>query len=507
MATKEAKIILGVEGAGKASADVMKVGGSFVELADKLFGIVKIAKDATNAIANIKPVNFTESTNQVEAYRDKVTRLGVTFRQTEGQIEGLMAKFDAVGLRVGQSADSVADATETLAKAYDLKIAVSMVEDLGIRANNTSRSLRDMSRDAIALKDGLTIPSNQFANTFRLIDQQAEKYGTVGGGQALEKRIESMAPILKKYDSSTPEKRAKLIATVAAVGKDLPPDEATEAAHDALGSIVSQPQQISRYVGRDILKSGKIDPDALYDLSKKIQKSRNKDSALRTETALFGGNRQAANNFANITPSDVNLPHEFELGTQQQQRDAANLYLSQDNSAQIEDLGQEDLYAKTKAGKLNQAYLERDAVHLKVGTKMLAGRDEYQEGYRGHREAQAAAETVGGYVGGAIQAGGAIRASAKAALAPTKAPVTGDQAWYLAGRRAQVAANAAPSKPPSKPPSGKPKGKTGSSGGAHAELLKEQNQILRGLPAKIGEQLRSDPNQASVDKARAKPSN
>lgn len=474
MADKEAKIFLGIEGAGKAASDVMKVGGSFVDLADKLLGVSKIAKDVVGSIANIKPVNLTASTNQVEAYRDKVSRLGVTFHQTEGQIAGLMAKFDAVGLRVGQSADSVADATETLAKAYDLKTAVSMVEDLGIRANNTSRSLRDMSRDAIALKDGLTIPGNQLASTFSLIDQQAEKSGTVGGGQALEKRIETLSPILKKYDSSTPEKRAKLMALVAGVGKDLPPDEATQAAQDVLGSIAFEPQQIGRYVGRDILKSGKVDVDAIYDLSKKIRRSRGKDSALRTETALFGGNRQAANNFADLTPEKIEeLTRDDKETEEEKGYRLGRTLLGQDtpdaDAVYRQKREQEDLYQKTKAGKLNRAYIERDAIHRGIGKKLLSARDEYQAGYAGDRSTQVAVESTGGYLGSIFQAAGAARAGVKAAAAPTEKP---DQ-----------------------------------SATDQTNLLKEQNQILREIPEKIGAQLRSDPNQASVDKARARPSN
>lgn len=479
MADKEAKIFLGIEGADRAIGNLQLLGGQFGKLANQMLGIVNVAKDFSQAITNAKPMSLAQATNEAEKYRDVVTRLGVAYKLTGGQLSDLQEYFSGTGMRIGASAEEVASAFEELAKASDFRTAKNQIDDLGVRANNTNRSLKEMVRDYTQLRSALSIPAHMTGPTFRMIDEQAEKSGTQGGGAALERRLETLAPTLKKFDTSTDAKQRQVVAIVAALGKNLPQDQATQVVQDALGSL-PDPQQLSRYLGRDILKNGKIDVMALFELSRKIRQSRDKDSALRTETKLFGGNRQAALNWGELSPEKINelardtsgedyaSSTKFELGSNEQYRAAAKRYESKENQAkdraEVERLGREtDRYMQTSAGKLKRANLEKAYIERSIGTGLLGNRDQYNANYEGQRGLQVGIESMGGI-------GGEVARGAAAAIA-----VSGS------GEKAD--------------------------NNAVVNELKIQNQQLQDLPQKIGEQLRNDPNQLGVDSARARPAN
>lgn len=480
MADKEAKIFLGIEGADRAIGNLQLLGGQFGKLANQMLGIVNVAKDFSQAVTNAKPLSLAAATNEAEKYRDVVTRIGVAYKLTGGQLSDLQDYFSRTSMSIGHSADEVASAFEKLAKTSDFRTAKNELADLAVRANNTNRPLPEMVRDYTQLRSALSIPSHMAGPAFRMIDEQAEKSGTQGGGAALERRLEILAPTLKKYDTSTDEKRRQVLAIVAALGKNLPQEQATQVVQDALGSHPDA-QQLSRYLGRDILKSGKIDPMALFDLSRKIRQSRDKDSALRTETKLFGGNRQAALNWAELSPDKINelardssgedyaSSTKFELGSNEQYRAAAKRYESKESQArdraEIERQGrQTDLYMQTDAGKLKRANLEKDYIKQSVGTDLLKGTDRYNANYQGQRGLQVGIESMQGVAGDFVRGAAAAKA-------------------YVGSRDSN------------------------SSDDAMLNELKLSNQQLQNLPQKIGEQLRDDPNQLGVDSARARPAN
>ncbi len=123
-----------------------------------------------------------------------------------------------------------------------------------------------------------------------------------------------------------------------------------------------------------------------------------------------------------------------------------------------------DRYIETKAGRLNRAYRQREAVHKALAQDYLEARDEYQASFEGNRYGQAGLESQTGLAGTTAQA-----AAAAGALYRSQTKDDGQAAVV--------------------------------------DLLREQNDILKNQPAQIGQQLRDDPNNLGVDKARSRPAN
>lgn len=483
MADKEAKIFLGVEGTSQAITSLKNVAGAFAGIAHEAVGLIRFAKDATNAIANIKPFSPTAATNEAEKYRDVVTRIGVAAGYTADQLGGLQDRFAIIGQHIGQTAEEVAAVTEEYGRAIgSTKEAIEGVEDLGIASNNSNRSLRDLVKIGAALRNELGVPARLVGDELRRIGQLADKVGTVGGRTVLAERIAQLGPTLRKYDASTPDRARQLEAFVAALGGQLPPEQATLAAEGALSALASNPQQIGRYLGKDVLKSGRIDLQALFTLGERVRKSRGQASYLRIFTQLFGGNRLAAEAFGQLDRAKLdelaadtqaeefgkNFAKSFAF-TPEQGAEAAKRFESAESqaaeAAKFRQEGRErDRYIETKAGRLNRAYRQREAVHKALAQDYLEARDEYQAGFEGNRYGQAALESQTGLAGTTAQA-------AAAAGALYRSQTKND------GQAAVV------------------------------DLLREQNQILQNQPQRIGEQLRDDPNSLGVDRARARPAN
>ncbi len=480
MADKEAKIFLGVEGTSQAITNLKNVAGAFAGIAHEAVGLIRFAKDATNAIANIKPFSPTAATNEAEKYRDVVTRIGVAAGYTADQLGGLQDRFAIIGQHIGQTAEEVAAATEEYGRAIgSTKEAIEGIEDLGIASNNSNRSLRDLVKVGAELKNSLGVPARLVGDELRRIGQLAEKVGTVGGRTVLAERIAQLGPTLRKYDASTPDKRRQLEAFVAALGRNLPPEQATQAAEGALSALASNPQQIGRYLGKDVLKSGRIDLQALFTLGERVRRSRGQASYLRIFTQLFG-DRKAAEAFGQLDRAKLdelaadtqaeefgkNFAKSFEF-TPELEAEAAKRFESAESqaaeAAKFRQEGRErDRYIETKAGRLNKAYRQREAVHKALAQDYLEARDEYQAGFEGNRFGQAALESQTGLAGTTAQG-----AAAAGALYRSQ---TGGQ-------------------------------------DAVEDLLSSIHNVLEQQPQKIGEQLRNDPNSLGVDKARSRPAN
>lgn len=480
MADKEAKIFLGVEGTSQAITNLKNVAGAFAGIAHEAVGLIRFAKDATNAIANIKPFSPTAATNEAEKYRDVVTRIGVAAGYTADQLGGLQDRFAIIGQHIGQTAEEVAAATEEYGRAIgSTKEAIEGIEDLGIASNNSNRSLRDLVKVGAELKNSLGVPARLVGDELRRIGQLADKVGTVGGRTVLAERIAQLGPTLRRYDASSPDKRRQLEAFVAALGGQLPPEQATQAAEGALSALASNPQQIGRYLGKDVLKSGRIDLQALFTLGERVRKSRGQASFLRIFTQLFG-DRKAAEAFGQLDPRKLDelaadtqaeeyvRSQRFEF-TPEQGAEAAKRFESAESqaaeAAKFRQEGRErDRYIETKAGRLNRAYRQREAVHKALAQDYLEARDEYQASFEGNRYGQAGLESQTGLAGTTAQA-----AAAAGALYRSQTKDDGQAAVV--------------------------------------DLLREQNDILKNQPAQIGQQLRDDPNNLGVDKARSRPAN
>lgn len=472
----EAKIFLGVEGTAQAITSLKAVAGAFAGIANEAMGLVRFAKDATNAVANIKPFSPTAATDAAEKYRDVVTRIGVAAGYSAEQVGALQDRFAIIGQHIGQTAEEVAAATEEYGRSIgSTRDAIQGIEDLGIAGNNTNRSLRDMVRIGASLTNDLGVPARLVGEELRRIGQIAEKVGTLGGRAALTERLAQMGPTLRKYDTSTPEKRQQLESFVAAMGGSLPPDQATQAAEGALGALASNPQEIGRYLGKDVLKSGRIDLQAIFTLGERVRRSRGQAAYMRVLTRLFGNNRVAAENFAKLSPEKLaqiaadTQAEEFARGAKfsfepEQQVEAQKRFSSREGiereMAEMNKLGRErDRYIETKAGKLRKAYEQRDSVHKALAQDYLNARDEYHAGFEGDRYNQVAQETLTGLSGTIAQSANAAGAMYRSQTAPTEGEAALDRL---------------------------------------ISETQKTNELLQQLPQKTGEQLREDPNELGV---------
>ncbi|MFO0578701.1 MAG: hypothetical protein U1A78_32260 [Polyangia bacterium] len=484
---KEAKIFLGVEGTSQARSNVMGVQGAFGALVKTLENVKKLGIETAKAITDIKPLDPRRAVQSAEQTRYSIQRLAI---DAGASVDSLTKKFDSIGEQLGISTQEVTGLAGELSRmTLDPKGSVEALQALGVEANNTNRSLSEMTQIGASLHNDLRVPLQDVGEELVRINRIAKEAGTTGGGKGLQQLLAGLGPELSKFDTATDSARQRLEALVALLAGKLPHQQGMAAAGSVLGALSGNAAQIGRYLGRDVhTAEGGIDPSAIFSLWDKVRKTRGEAAQLRVLTKLFGGDRRAALNFlavGNVGNVDDLAAGRAEAANARRMGiftpgvavyDPDRMTDEQRQRIREEMYGPEDKLAGTAAGEARQIDLERENAERRAGEALLKAKDEHRRRFKGNGAARVAHDTAVGVLPGVVQD-----------------VVTGLEA----GTAAYDARN---------------KGELPAARGADPmdRLVLETertNELLRNLPQKTGEQLRTDPNQLGVEKGRSRPAN
>ena len=484
---KEAKIFLGVEGASQARSNVASVQGAFGALLKTLENVKRLGIETSRAITDIKPFDPKRAIQSAEATRYSVQRLAI---DAGTSVESLTKKFDSIGEKLGISTQEVTGLAGELSRlTLDPKGSIEALQALGVEANNTNRSLYELSQIGASLHNDLRVPLEDVGGELVRINRIAKEAGTTGGGKGLQQLLAGLGPELSKFDVATDSARQRLEALVALLAGKLPHQQGMQAAGSVLGALSSNAQQIGLYLGRDVYTAeGGIDPAAIFQLWDKVRKTRGDASQLRVLTKLFGGDRRAALNFLSV--GNVGNVDDLAAGRAEAANarrmgvytpgmtvyDPDRMTDEQRQRIREEMYGPEDKLAGTAAGEAAQIEQERANAERRAGEKLLEAKDQHRRRFKGNGAGRVAHDTVVGVLPGVVQD-----------------VVTGVEAGTAAyDARSREELPAAKGADP-----------------MDRLILETQrtNELLKNLPQKTGEQLRADPNQMGVEKGRSRPAN
>lgn len=423
MADKEARIRIGIDNASQTIADLNKIDGAFRKIGIGLQGVAKLAKDASGAVADIKPFDPKAQTDNLERYRLTLTRMTAAMGLGAKEADYLRARFDAISNSSGFGAEEIAAAAEEYGRlTYDMRGAANNMEGLAVVANNTNRKLGEMVQIGASLHNNLSVPLKDVGKELREIGEIANNAGTRGGRIGLMDMITSLGPSLQKYDSSTAKKRHRLEAFAAGMGGDSPPDVARDKAAAALDWFSGEALGLGKYLGRKSIidpTTGKIgDPGEILDaVKRKMGRSRNKAAALRVlgnYVSLQGAPAALALTSKEVerlstTQEEIERKRseeEYRRHEKQYEEGAWNFIPQPGDmdpmsnlpflppAIRERDLSEKDRMSTTPAGALERAKRKGENLRRNMADPLLRGRDAYQQGYEGSRGKQVADETV-----------------------------------------------------------------------------------------------------------------
>ena len=487
MADKEAKIRLGVEGASEATSNVKQVGGAFGELLHVLESVKKLGLEAARSVTDIKPFNPGRAVEGAEQTRLAVTRLAVDAGLS---VDALTRRFDSIGEKLGISTQEVTGLAGELSRlTLDPKGSVEALQSLGVEARNTNRSMRELIEVGAVLHNSLRVPLEGVGRELVFINRVASEVGTTGGGKGLQRLLTALGPDLGRFDVSTPSSRNRLESFVALAAGKLPYPQAVGAAGSVLGALAGNAAQIGRYLGRDLYtESGGIDVAGFFELQKKIQRTRGKDAQLRVLTKLFGNDRRAALNFlsiGNLQNVDDVVAGREEAATARRFGvkapgvavfDLSKLTDAQRKRINEDAFGADDKLADTAAGEALTIDRERENAERRAGEELLKAKDYQRRRFKGNGAARVAHDTAVSLFGETVQ--GVISGAESADAFSNRNRV---ETEGKSGRDIQLE--------------------------RLVQETQKTNQLLEQLPHKTGQQLRDDPNNLGVDRARSQPAN
>jgi len=316
----EAKVKVGVEGAGDAAAAAEKVLGAFTKAgakAKEAFGQIAMAmhgpvakmgelEAATNrltsgimsgfasaagSVANFVTAgarfDMTSSTEKYRAFTNTVSRDSVFLG---GSVDGLKQRFADVGRALNLPDEVVAQFAHSLASAtHDTADSRTALIALGHEATATGKSLAEMMSFGATLHNGLGVGMAQIPMALDSIRAKAEAAGM--GADALQERLSGLAGVVPNLNAS-PETMGKL-ASFAATAKVKGASEmqTRQAQAEVLRYVTDDPQGgLRRSLGmsyKTYQDKVRNDPASLIAATRKYMEGKYHGSA---ETVLGTGN-------------------------------------------------------------------------------------------------------------------------------------------------------------------------------------------------------------------------
>lgn len=487
MADKEAKIRLGVEGASEAKSNVTRVQAAFEGLKQTLHNVQRLGVDTARAITDIRPFDPKRAVRNAEETRLAVQRMAV---DAGTSVEALTRRFEGIGEKLGLNVNEVTELTGALSNMTKESPTSSAdaLEALGVAANNSNRSLREMLEVGAALHNDLRVPLAGVGRELQFLNRVAGEVGTQGGGKGLQGMMTALSRDMRDFDVSTEGARRRLEAFTAMAGGKLPHEQAIRSAGSVLGAVADNAQGIGRYLGRDIHNAnGEIDVGALFELRAKIARTRDPKARIRVLTHLFGDRKtalifQAIKDMGAVEDlvtgsAEAATARRHGLGGGVAAYELDKLTDAQRKRAEEDALGDADRFTQTAAGEGLRLDVERQNAERHVGDQLLKAKDFHRRQYKGDAAGRVAHDTALSVMPDLVQ--DVVNAvDAGAAMSNRNLPAA-------------------------------PEGKTGRDIQMERLLQETQrtNQLLQKQPQAIGEHVRSDPNKLGVDRAAARPAN
>lgn len=418
---REARIKLIAEGAGRAASDVRGVaaevgklgaaaGGAQKALTDIGKSMYRMASDAARAANDVKPISFQAAADSAKKFDEVVTRLAVRSNRDIGQLK---QTFRDTGKEIGVLPDRVANAARALTKMTGSSAAAEAMAAIGAEANDTDRSLEEMSEIGAELYNKLGVPLDKIGDAFKRIRGVAADFSTIGGHVALEDTLTRLAPLLAHFQTNV----TRAAATVAVLGQG----KSKEVGERTTGTILSalsaaDPLLVTKtlrqitgnkdyqpYVtneqGEDVLKK-----EAMGLLQKRLKKVPF-GAALR----FFGNNVTATRTFRD---TDLSIIDKAEKQTEDTKnallgegaidldhlRPSDRTALDEYNKKVLREKAAPSGYAATMSGERDRVDAERDVVSGEAGDLVQAQRDKRNRMYAGQRRQQAGIDTLKAYL-------------------------------------------------------------------------------------------------------------
>lgn len=423
---REARIKLIAEGASRAASDVRQVSGEVSNLGKVAGGVSKALKDigasayraasdAARAMNDVRPISFSQAADSAKRFDDSVTRLAVRANRDVGQLK---QQFRDTGKEIGVLPDRVAAAARALTKMTGSSDASDAIRDLGVEANDTDRSLEEMTEIGATLYNKLGVPMNRIGDTLGKLRTVAKDFQTVGGHVALEDTLVRLAPLLARFEGSV----TRAAATVAVLGRGKSREVAEETSGSVLGTLegldpllltkkmreISGDRNYKPYTvdqqGRTVLK--REVPQRLQNYLRKLPRS--------AVYGLFGRSMQgvqATETFLNtdlgaIPTEEMRIELEEDAAADAAKANRSDLTHRPGETRSSLPIGMilraptkpGSAFNATTAGRRAQTDVERADVELGVGDVIQAQRDKRNAAYAGNRGTQAAVDTLKQYL-------------------------------------------------------------------------------------------------------------
>lgn len=450
---REAKIKLIAEGASRAASGVR-------EVKSEVSGLGKVAEGAQSALKEIgkaafhaasdyarvandtRPISFQSAADSAKRFDDVVTRLAV---RSNRDIGALKLSFRETGKEIGVLPERVANAARALTKMTGSTDAAEAMRDLGTEANDTDRSIEEMTEVGATLYNKLGVPLSRVGDALKGVRSTAEQFATTGGHLALENSLVRLAPLLARFGGG--ERRASAFLGVFGKGKSREVAEETTAAILAGFGDHEQITRFSRKVFGAKYKPLEYDAQGRAVPKMEILKAAQRELKRRPYGAAlrqFHGNVTATETFLNADLSQIDTEEarrEFEDDTwanrafdkaakqeeakqdalrqqaEKARREEARKNWPKGHSATPPSLGSDSgeappkppkSFRETAAGVRAGTDVERSEVELDVGDESLKSADRRNAFYRGHRGVQAAIDTGKNYVPSVAERGADI---------------------------------------------------------------------------------------------------
>lgn len=421
---REAKIKLIAEGASRAASGVR-------EVKSEVSGLGKVAENTQSALKEIgkaayraasdyarvandtRPISFQSAADSAKRFDDVVTRLAV---RSNRDIGALKLSFRETGKEIGVLPERVANAARALTKMTGSTDAAEAMRDLGTEANDTDRSIEEITEVGATLYNKLGVPLNKLGETLAHVKGVALDFQHVGGKIALEDSLVRLAPLLAKFEGGA----SRAAATIAHFSKGKSREVGERVSQSIYGAFAgADPLLVTRKM-RQLTGDKNYQPYTLNDQGEAVLKNESmvrlqqhfKKRPFGAALRFFGNDLTATQAFLDRDLREVDRAEAQTKSTQAALRgqgamDLQNLrpsdkealakYSRDFNQRVLGEKAAPTGLAATAAGQREQTSVERSEVELKVGEDAMSRADTRNAMYRGQRNLQAGIDTFKGY--------------------------------------------------------------------------------------------------------------
>lgn len=244
----KAKIQIDVEGQAEAERKLKKIKDSFKEWGREIGGIVGgMVKDIGSMSMALTRVDPGSAAQKFRDYRRTVTEMSVAAGRSIGDLKN---SFSALSNSTLLPDDQIASFSGQLAKmTYDFGDSSKAIEALRGSGVATGRSLEEMGGIAETLHNNMGVAFNDMPDVLGKVESAAKTLGTTGGPAALMDDLQALGGMLGQVSMKGKSDVEDLVATMAALGKGLRPEQQKQVMGAFIGTFTQGGEQLRRNLG------------------------------------------------------------------------------------------------------------------------------------------------------------------------------------------------------------------------------------------------------------------